>query len=107
MKEDTTVRNILLLGDFNFPFISWLSKSIHSQMRESKSSEKRQTELLLEFADENFLKNYIEIPTRGSNVLDFVFSNNYELINHYKTMVNNKLTDHSLFNVSVSFSYNQ
>ena len=42
MKEDTKVQNILQLGDFDFPFISWSSKSIYSQMRESKSSEKRQ-----------------------------------------------------------------
>ena len=82
-------------------------KSIYSQIRENKSSEKRQAELLLEFADENFLENYIETPTRGSNVLDLVFSNNHALINHYKTIVNNRLTDHNLLNVSLNFSYNQ
>ena len=107
MKEDTKVRNTLQLGDFNFPFISWPSKSIYSQVRENKSSEKRQAELLLEFADENFLENFIKTPTRGNNVLDLVFSNNHALINHHKTIVNNRLSDHNLLNLSLNFSYNQ
>ena len=107
MKEDTKVRNVLQFGDFNFPFISWPSKSIYSHEREKKSSEKRQAELLLEFADENFLENCIEIPTRGNNILDMVFSNNHSLINYYKTTVNKRLTDHNLLNVALNFSYNQ
>ena len=63
--------------------------------------------LLLEFADENFLENCIETPTRGSNILDLVFSNNHALVNYYKTVVNSKLTDHNLLNVLSNFSYNQ
>ena len=108
MKEHSKVRNFLLFGDFNFPCISWPSRQIYSQQgRVTKSDDKKQAELLLDFSDENFLENCVETPTRGKNILDLVFSNNHSLINYYKTIVNKSLSDHFIIEVLLNFSYNQ
>ena len=107
MKEESKVRNIFQVGDYNFPCISWPSGKIYSQERQTKSQEKKQAELLLEFADNNFLENKIETPTRGKNILDLAFVNNHAMINFYETIVNSSLTDHFTIQFSMNFSFKE
>ena len=110
MQEKLQVRNVLYFGDFNFPNISWPTGEIYSSEvgeREKKSDDKKQSELLLEFARENFLEQTIDTPTRGKNILDLVFTNNPQLINYYNIIVNSKLSDHNTVETNLNFSYNQ
>ena len=106
-EKDPKVKDILQFGDYNLPCIEWPSRRIYAKNVENKSEEKQQAEILVKYADENFLENYIYTPTRGKNILDLVFSNNHLLINNYTTIINNKLSDHHLLNVKLNFSYNK
>ena len=86
---------ICLLGDFNFPNISWdpISYSYHSES----------TDELLQYMSDNLLSQYILQPTRNDNILDLFITNNSSLVTHVTTS-NTELSDHQL--VEIYFSYN-
>ena len=110
MKEDTKIRNILDYGDYNFPCISWPSKKIYvheNKERTNQAEEKKQAELYVKFQDENFMDNHIETPTRQKAILDLVSSNNPNLIQTYKIIVNKKLSDHNTIEVKLNFVFNE
>ena len=105
-EKDPKVKDVLILGDFNLPCISWPSGKIYQREIAQKSGEKRQAESLVKFVEKNFLENYITTATRGKNTLDLAFTNNHLLIGGYETIVNKKLSDHYLLTISLNFSYN-
>ena len=105
-NADAKVKDILMMGDFNLPCISWPSGKIYDRQVGKKSKEKQQAEILVNAVESNFMENYINTATRGKNTLDLVFSNNHKLVNGYTTTVNNKLSDHHLLTVALNFSYN-
>ena len=106
-NADPKVKDVLVMGDFNLPCISWPSGKIYDKQVASKSKEKQQAEILVNFVETNFMENYINTATRGKNTLDLVFTNNHKLVNGYTTTVNNKLSDHHLLTVALNFSYNK
>ena len=106
-EKDTKVKDILILGDFNLPCISWPSGKIFQKEVAQKSREKKQAENLVSFVENNFLENYIKTATRGKNTLDLAFTNNHLLIGGYETTVNKKLSDHFLLTVALNFTYNR
>ena len=106
-EKDTKVKDILILGDFNLPCISWPSGKIYQKEVAQKSREKKQAENLVSFVENNFLENYIKTATRGKNTLDLAFTNNHLLIGGYETTVNKKLSDHFLLTVALNFTYNR
>ena len=106
-EKDPKVKDILILGDFNLPCISWPSGKIYQKEVAQKSREKKQAENLVNFVENNFLENYIQTATRGKNTLDLVFTNNHLLIGGYETTVNKKLSDHFLLTVALNFTYNR
>ena len=106
-EKDPKVKDILILGDFNLPCISWPSGKIYQKEVTQKSREKKQAENLVSFVETNFLENYIKTATRGKNTLDLVFTNNHLLIGGYETTVNKKLSDHFLLTVALNFTYNR
>ena len=106
-EKDTKVKDILILGDFNLPCISWPSGKIYQKEVAQKSREKKQAENLVNFVENNFLENYIKTATRGKNTLDLAFTNNHLLIGGYETTVNKKLSDHFLLTVALNFTYNR
>ena len=106
-EKDTKVKDILILGDFNLPCISWPSGKIYQKEVAQKSREKKQAENLVSFVENNFLENYIKTATRGMNTLDLAFTNNHLLIGGYETTVNKKLSDHFLLTVALNFTYNR
>lgn len=59
------------------------------------SSDKKQAKLLLTWAEQNFLEQVINTPTRGNNILDLVFTNSSNLTSGYSTIVNRKFSDHT------------
>ena len=66
----------LLCGDFNFPHINWESL----QVAGGTTEEKEQARKLIGFMEAHYLTQFISTPTRGSNILDLIFSNNHGLM---------------------------
>ena len=99
---DPKVKDVLIFGDFNLPFISWPKGEIYQKDVARKSDEKQQAANLLNFVDRNFLENYVKTATRGRNILDLVFTNNHLLINNYRTTINKKLSDHYLLTIDLN-----
>ena len=100
VEEVARAKTILMVGDYNFPFIRWPSKLINAREGEqAMASEKEQGKLLIEWTDSHFLEQIIMSPTRKENILDLVFTNTTEVINRYKTTVNSKLSDHNTLTI--------
>ena len=106
-KEDIKSKNLLAVGDYNFPFIQWPSRRIYSREEEPEhmSSEKQQGKMLLDWSDKNFMEQFINTPTRKGNILDLVFTNSNRLINDYSTIVNSKFSDHNILKIDLNYEY--
>ena len=104
---DPKVKDIFQIGDYNLKCISWPSRKIYSKEVENKATDKDQAQMLLEYAEKNFLVNCITTPIRGENILNLFFTNNHGLINFYRTIVNKKFSDHNTLEMDLNFSYNQ
>ena len=63
------------------------------------SSEKKQGKMLLDWAEMNFLEQYIHTPTRKDNILDLVFTDSPNLIRGYETVVSKRFTDHNILKI--------
>ncbi|KAK6017038.1 hypothetical protein OSTOST_17474, partial [Ostertagia ostertagi] len=80
---------VIVLGDFNLPEINWAQWD----------SWKEETHpLSVTFASHGF-KQYIKEPTRGSNILDLLFSNDHELLSNVSVNSSIGHSDH----LSISF----
>ena len=104
--SDPKVKDVLMLGDFNLPFICWPKREIYQREIEKKSGEKQQAVKLVNFVERNFFENYVNTATRGNNILDLVFTNNHMLVNSIATTINKKMSDHNLLNIALNFTYN-
>ena len=79
----------LLCGDFNFPHANWESLEVAGGTAE----EKEQARKLIALAENKYLTQFINKPTRGSNILDLLFSKNHEIIHKYELFQTN-MSDH-------------
>ena len=73
----------MILGDFNFPFLSWIEAEdsvIYHIKSGAKIDEKLRAEKLLNLTNKYFMNQIITQPTRNTNTLDLIFLNNTELI---------------------------
>ena len=107
VEKDSKVRDIFQVGDFNMKCISWPSRKIYTKDVQNKATEKKQAEMLIKYADENFLENCVKSATRGGNILDLCFTNNHTLITNHTLTVNQKFSDHNLLETNLSFTYNK
>ena len=82
--EDCISYNILLLGDFNFPEISWKDKKAPTESGKN----------LLRLLEKYFLSQMVSEPTRENSILDLVITNNSNLIAHI-SIENSGISDHS------------
>lgn len=89
----------IIVGDFNFPEINWISS------RPTASG----CENFLEFVNNYDLKQFIKTPTRGEHFLDLLLSNDKNLIGQIQIMTPIGTRDHSSFsfdaNVELPSSY--
>ena len=89
---------VCLVGDFNFPDIDWRSERVLSgQTVQSQCSALE----LLNFLTSGMLNQYVDQPTRGSNILDLFCTNNPGLV-QYVSVDPSELSDHSLVSVLIS-----
>ena len=90
--------DIILCGDFNLPNADWNSgecRSGASRVRE----EQKMVSALYSFAVDNFLVQQIEQPThRDGNILDFLFTNNRDLVHSYTSTYSGQ-SDHKVVEV--------
>ena len=87
--------DIMLMGDFNLPAISWSSIKITSYLNEQAN---KCSEILLNFMAVNFLTQCINHPTRVHNTLDLLLTNNSKSIIH-TSAEDTSLSDHMLVSI--------
>ena len=91
------IRNKLCIitGDFNCP-INWQTENADNEGRR-----------LLEFASEEYLTQWVDKPTRGSNILDLIFSSEDNMISN--VCVGEKLgkSDHNMVRFEIEASFLQ
>lgn len=87
---------LVVVGDFNLPHVCWQKlKTTHG----GTNQDKIQAELLFTFTEQWCLNQIIDAPTRGTNILDLIFTNNDELI-HGLNIEKNILSDHNLIRIT-------
>ena len=58
---------------------------------------------LLSFADDFFLVQKVNKPTRNNNILDLIFTNNHQLMNNTSIICNSRLSDHYLVKFNLNY----
>ena len=91
--------DIIIMGDFNFPIMTWPAGTIEGGSQEDQE----QAKILRDLMEQLFLSQEIHTPTRGSNVLDLLLTNNPEIIHGCRTE-KTKLSDHNLITVTLAKS---
>ena len=89
-------KDIVIMGDFNLPCISWDDISI------KKNFNKDTTECaksLISFMEHNFMSQYVDVTTRQQNTLDLMISNANNLVLHV-TSEDTKMSDHKIINIT-------
>ena len=106
-KEEGKTKTLMAVGNFNFPFIQWPSRKIYARNQDptQMASEKLQAQLLLDWADINFMDQFVQTATRKLNILDLFFSNSNSLINSYSTIVNKTFSDHNILKIHMNIKY--
>ncbi len=87
---------IILLGDFNFPQISWENRLIQGGTRHSST----QANYFLDMMDECHLTQHIHDPTRIKNTLDLVLTKNPSLVHSYINQ-DTIMSDHKLIQINM------
>ena len=72
----TPAPNILVCGDFNFPAIRWDREVVSAGAAYISEG----AHILIDFAAEHSLEQYVKAPTRMANILDLFFANNEEMV---------------------------
>ena len=102
LSKISSVHNVMIVGDFNFPFLAWYEAEdtvIYRHKNGANSDEKIQAEMLLNLTDKYLLNQIITQPTRLNNTLDLVFLNSNDLIHqHHVEKISNSISDHDLIN---------
>ena len=110
MKEyftnDTVHDKIMLLGDFNLPFLKWkeYDNSIIPCIQTGGTTDQRhQAENLIEFTNNMFLEQTVMNPTRAHNVLDLIFTNDEDLIN-ISLISDTSISDHRMICATININ---
>ena len=84
----------IVLGDLNFPSL-WTTYS--NDLTAVTTSEIK----LLNFLDNHFLSQYIDIATRENNILDLFLTNNENLVHHVQGEKHMYFSDHNVIDILV------
>ena len=98
--------DIILAGDFNFPrrIVDWVSsdEGLFADYVEGESDEKQGFKLLLDLANEHSLDQIVDKPTRESNILDLVFTDNPTIFQSCTITEIRPISDHNLIKFDLS-----
>ena len=94
--NNTSFSSILILGDFNFPYIDW-------ELEQICTGGCGVTSRFLETVKDNFLIQHVKVPTRSRqnqtpHILDLVLTRYEEEIQHLTSEAPLGLSDHSVLN---------
>ena len=100
------VPNFFITGDFNFPEMgSWTTVDMDSSSSKAATratnkgdigNASDQIKTLIDTVDKNALNQVVKVPTRLDNILDLIFVNNIEIVDHIEVIENVKVTDHKM-----------
>ena len=79
---------VLLMGDFNFPGVDWVTGDCQGTSPEGA--------MFVDCLEDNFYEQYVKEPTRGDNILDLVITNEYGLIGDLCVEAGLASSDHRL-----------
>ena len=91
--------SIILMGDFNFPTMSWVTGRLYGGSREYRC----QGECLRKFMEVFMLEQYIMEPTRKDNILDLFLTNNPDIVKMID-VGNTIMSDHDLITVTIDIN---
>ena len=94
--------DIILIGDFNFPFINWETTVFQGGRATCQS----QANNLIQFSNYHCLKQCIDKSTRERNILDLLFINNDEII-HKIEIANATISDHNIISIQCNLFDNE
>lgn len=83
--ERISKKSCVLFGDFNFPGINWLENDCDAA-----------SESFLKLVNDCFLFQHVKSPTRGSNILDLVFSSEEGMVENLQVIDPLSNSDHSM-----------
>ncbi|KAK3884903.1 hypothetical protein Pcinc_010877 [Petrolisthes cinctipes] len=95
----TPMPDIIICGDFNFPFIHWPEGSI---ITGATREEQDQASLTFELSDKFFLTQLITKPTRKNNTIDLLFTNIQDLLSDH-TVEKTIFSDHNLVHLHTRY----
>ncbi|KAG0418178.1 hypothetical protein EQH57_0786 [Dictyocoela roeselum] len=84
LVDVVTTQHRIVLGDFNIPDIDW-------ETNECTATGQR----LIYFADDKFMTQMVEPPTRGSNIIDILFSSSDSHVTNVKVGKPLRTSDHN------------
>ena len=100
---------IIVTGDFNFPpdVVTWkkVDDVVIPLVKAGKSQTKLALQDLLDLADDFFLSQTINLPTRKNNILDLCFTSDPQsIINVESIPVPNYISDHNMLRIITSYT---
>ena len=90
LTHTTSLPNIILTGDFNLPDIEWDKEE--NRTKASPNYSKEINETIINLVNEHNLQQCKNMPTRGNNIFDLVFTTNNNLIENIT--VEDGISDH-------------
>ena len=91
--------DILVMGDFNVPCVSWLDITIQSGFKKDMTE---CAKTLLSFMEKNFLSQCVDVTTRQNNTLDLCLVNTDSMVLNVSSE-STKLSDHDIVNITTKY----
>ena len=95
--QGTSMPNLVLAGDFNLPDIDWADAYVKPAPQYGKEANQSTIDMVHEFS----LKQVVEEPTRGRNILDLMFVSSPDLVERVE--VKPGISDHDDVIADLSF----
>lgn len=97
--------DIIFLGDFNFPEITW-SDTLTATVMSSTPDRRNQIDALLSLTEDLFLNQLITFPTRQANTLDLLFTNTTNSLYDFEA-TDSKMSDHKLLEIRLTAPHSE
>ena len=99
ISQPTPTPNIIISGDFNFPFINWEESDGLIMFKgfcgNIYKEDRTQAYMLIEFMKEHSLSQVFKQKTRQSNMIDLILTNNNNLFLETQ-VIESSITDHCI-----------
>ena len=99
MKDMASIKTpLLILGDFNFPDINWVTK-LGNNVNSNK---------LVETINDLFLEQLVNTPTReiSNNILDLILTNSPEIVQNINVLESLGNSDHNIIMFNITMNKN-